>query len=297
MEAAGAITARQAEMLRQSLGQDAAAVAAAPPERHGRRWALGLLLVVFAAVVVWLLAAGGSPEGVQNVAEALNQPGEVGAMNRNISVAVAILVIAVLPLLVFVWLYNDLVSKEEAVFEAWAQTESNFQRRADLVPALVDTVSRYLVHERQTLNEVTEARGKPVEALAADLDALIRAQQEASEALRASAGRPPEEGEVVARLAAAERQMGQRLQAILATAEAYPELRSSDQFLQLQAQIEGTENRLNVARMRFNESVRAFNGAIRRLPGSAIAGIGNFQRKAYFQAEEGREGAPELQFQ
>lgn len=297
MLAAGAITERQAEMLRQSLGGDGARPAAAPPERHGRRWAFGLLLVLAVAAVAWLLATGEAPQSVQNVEQALNQPGEIGAMNKNISLAVAIFIIAVLPVLVFVWFYNDLVSKEETVFEAWAQTESNFQRRADLVPALVETVSRYLAHERQTLGEVTEARGKPIEALAEDLDALIRAQQEAAEALRASAGRPPEEGAVVERLAAAERQMSQRLQAILATAEAYPELRSADQFLQLQAQIEGTENRLNVARMRFNEAVRAFNGAIRRLPGSAIAGIGSFQRKAYFQAEEGREGAPELQFQ
>jgi LemA protein len=297
MLASGTITERQANMLRDSLGQSGRSVCAPAPRRYGHRWALALGLAAFLGALVWLVTTSQGPGGVQDVSEMLNQSGEIGAMNRNLSAAMAILVLAILPLVVFVWIYNDLVSKEESVFEAWAQTESNFQRRADLVPSLVDTVSRYLKHERETLSEVTEARGKPTHALAADLDALIRAQKEAAELLREQAGTPPKEDAFMDQLASAERIMGQRLQAILATAEAYPELRSSDQFLQLQAQLEGTENRINVARMRFNEAVRRFNGAIRKLPGSMIAGLGNFQRKAYFQAEDGGDDAPALQYQ
>ncbi|MDX1711605.1 MAG: LemA family protein [Rhodovibrionaceae bacterium] len=297
MLSSGTITERQAEMLRDSLSRGAGSVQAGPPRRRGHRWAVALGLVVFLAAAAWLILAGQGPDGVQDVSETLNQPGEIGAMNKNLSTVLAILILAILPLVLFVWLYNDLVSKEEKVFEAWAQTESNFQRRADLVPALVDTVSRYLKHERETLGEVTEARGRPVEALAEELDALIRAQKEAADLLREQTGRPPEQEALMDELASAERQMGLRLRAILATAEDYPELRSSDQFLQLQAQIEGTENRINVARMRFNEAVRSFNGAIRKLPGSLIAGLGNFQRKAYFQAEEGGGDAPDLDYE
>jgi LemA protein len=297
MLAAGVITERQADMLRDSLKPGARAQAPRPPARRGRRWALLLGLAAVLAAVAALVVTGHGPQGVQTVSETLNQPGEIGEMNRNLSAILAMLLLAIVPLVLFVWFYNDLVSKEEAVFEAWAQTESNFQRRADLVPALVDTVSRYLQHERETLNEVTQARARPVQALSDELDALIEAQGEVTELLRGHDARPPEQEALMERLAASEARLGQRLQAILATAEDYPDLRSSDQFLQLQAQLEGTENRINVARMRFNEAVRAFNGAIRKLPASLIAGLGNFQRKAYFQAEEGNENAPALEYE
>ena len=100
----------------------------------------------------------------------------------------------------------------------------------------------------------------------------------------------------LAQLAAAESAVETGLKSVIAIAEDYPELRSSDQFLELQAQLEGTENRINVARLRFNEKVRAFNAAIRHLPGSLVAGIGNFRRKAYFQAEEGTDRALGLEY-
>ena len=296
MVKSGTITERQASMLRESLRVSKTNAHADPPPRHGSRWALAAGGAVVLVVLAWAIIAGVPSGEIQNVSETFNRPEEIGAMNRNLTAILAILVLAVLPLLMFVWFYNDLVSKEEAVFEAWAQTESNFQRRADLIPPLVETVSRYLKHERETLEQVTEARGRPAEALAEGLDSLIAAQKEAAEALGTQGLRPPEEDEVMARLASAERRMRQELNNVLITVEAYPDLRSSDQFLTLQAQLEGTENRINVARMRFNEAVRRFNGATRRLPGNLIAGLGNFKRKSYFEADEGGENAGALEF-
>lgn len=218
-------------------------------------------------------------------------------MNRTISAVVAAALLLVVPLLLLVWLHNSLVSKEEKVFEAWAQTESNFQRRSDLVPALVETVSRYLKHEKETLTDVAKARGQAADSLAGALDDLIHAQRDTAEALR-EVGRGIVEDETdLRRLYDSQASVGRIMGSIFAVAESYPELRSSDQFLELQAQLEGTENRINVARIRFNAAVRDFNATSRMLPWSLIANLGHFQRKAYFRSEEEARKAPELAFE
>ena len=293
MEAEGSITPEQAAMLRESLGNGPGAGpgGAVPARRRFPLVSLGLLGAALLAGIVLMFAGGGEPQQVQEVSQVLNQVGAEGQMSKSLSTILAVVVLLIVPFLIWVWLHNGLVSKEERVFEAWAQTESNFQRRADLIPALVETVSRYLQHERQTLGEVTETRSDLADAV----DALIRAQAEASKRLA-------EEGvlereEAMAEFYAAETALAGKVRGLFAVVEAYPELRSSDQFLELQAQIEGTENRINVARLRFNEAVRDYNAAIRRLPGSLVAQVGSFHRKAYFQAEEGASEAPALQFQ
>ena len=239
---------------------------------------------------LWLIAAIGGPSEIQDVASDLNQVGATGEMNGGLKGLLNLTLVSVpliVPLLWLVWLYNAIVGKEEQVFAAWAQVESNYQRRSDLLPNLMRTVARYLEHERGTLIDVTEERSAAFGSLRATLDEVEAAQRQAEE----QAGAAPETQAAMERLAAAQTAVDRSLGRFFALAEDYPDLRAADQFLELQAQLEGTENRLNVARIQFNQRVEEFNGAIRQLPGSLLARLGEFRRKAYFQASEGAAAA------
>ncbi len=171
--------------------------------------------------------------------------------------------------------YNSFVTLEEEVDSAWAQVENQYQRRADLVPNLVATVKGYAAHEQETLEGVVEARAKatqitidPANATAEQLAAFQAAQGELSQAL----GR------------------------LLAVAENYPDLKANENFLDLQKQLEGTENRITVARQLFNEAARNFNTTIRRFPKNIVASICGFEKKPYFEAEDGAKQAPKVEF-
>jgi LemA protein len=301
MAADGVITPAQASMLLDSLraGANEAPGRAPTPHRRWPPWAPWALMAVLALIVVGLAAAlgtnGGEP-AVQDATQTLNQPGGHGEMNKTFSALLAVALLLVVPLLLWTWLHNSLVAKEEKVFEAWAQTESNFQRRADLIPALVETVSRYLRHESETLTEVTKARAQAAERLSGALDDLIRAHKDSADALREAGREIVEDEALLRRLYESQAGIGRIMGNVFAVAEAYPELRAADQFLELQAQLEGTENRINVARMRFNDAVRGYNATMRMLPWSLVSGLGNFQRKAYFRSEEEARAAPELAF-
>lgn len=171
--------------------------------------------------------------------------------------------------------YNSMVDKEEALTSAWAQVENQYQRRADLIPNLVNTVRGYADFEQETLTGVIEARSKAtsVQVNPENLDPAQIAQfQQAQDGLSSALGR------------------------LLVVVERYPDLKANEQFMQLQVQLEGTENRISVERMRFNESVQGYNTYIRRFPNSIIAGISGFERKGYFEAREGAEEAPEVVF-
>lgn len=247
-------------------------------------WATAGVLLAGAGFLL-LLALAGTADAVQDVSQIINTSEGVGDMGKTTSGLIGFLLLAlpvVLGVLYFVWVYNGLVRQEEAVLGAWADVESSYKRRADLVPNLVNTVQSYLAHERDTLVEVTDRRNDLGEAL----KSLVEQQRQAGERL-AAAG--PDNPEGLAALEQSQAGLMQGLRGVMATAEAYPNLRSADQFLALQAELEGTENRINVARMRFNDSVKEFNAAIRRIPGSLVAGIGNFERKAYFTAAPGDE--------
>ena len=171
--------------------------------------------------------------------------------------------------------YNAFVAAEEEVESAWAQVENQYQRRADLVPNLVATVKGYAAHEQQTLEGVVEARAKatqitidPAHATPEQLAAFQSAQGELSQAL----GR------------------------LLAVAENYPDLKANENFRDLQAQLEGTENRIAVARQLVNETAKSYNKTIRRFPNNILAGMFGFEKKPYFEAEEGAAKAPKVEF-
>lgn len=290
MERDGVITAQQADMLRKSLGRAETHSPGGPARDHSHRRVkmllIALLVLVIGGVIVILIASGGA-EGVDTVSDVLNQPGEYGDMNRSLSGVLAIGLALAVVIIVGVFSFNALVSKEEAVFSAWAQVESTLQRRADLIPSLVETVSGYVQHERETLESVAEIRSRAVDRVVNEQAALRDALEGAEEL---------ESEEAMARIQEANAGVDRALVDVMALAEDYPELRASDQFLELQGQLEGTENRINVARIRFNETVESFNGAIRRVPGSVLAGLGGFRRKAYFKAEEGASTKPEVEF-
>ena len=255
-------------------------------------------LLLAGGALYWLLFTGVGPSPIEDVAENLNRVGATGEMSGSLKSLIGLALLSlplVLPLVGLVWLYNGIVDQEEQVYAAWAQVESNHQRRSDLIPNLVHTVQRYLDHERGTLVEITTERAQALQPLAAALHEVDAARQEA-DALVAAARPEADAAAVLERLALAQAAVGRSLGNFFGVVESYPQLRSADQFLELQAQLEGSENRINVARVAFNRAVEAYNGAIRRLPGSLIAKLGNFRRKAYFEAVEGAAAATQVRF-
>ena len=189
------------------------------------------------------------------------------------------LIIGGILLLFVLWLisaYNKLVKEEERTTQAWAQVENAYQRRADLIPNLVKTVKGAADFEKGTLESVIQARA---EATSVKIDptnlneASIEAFEKAQNGLSASLGR------------------------LLMLMENYPELKATENFKELQAQLEGTENRISVERKKFNECVQAYNLKVRRFPSNLIAGIFGFEKKGYFKATEGAEKAPEVDFE
>ena len=188
-----------------------------------------------------------------------------------------IIIIAVVAVIV-IWavsMYNGLVTMDESVNSQWANVETQYQRRADLIPNLVNTVKGYASHEKETLEGVVEARSKAtqMQVNANDLTPEKLAEyQKAQGAVTYALGK------------------------LLAITENYPDLKANQNFLELQAQLEGTENRINVARTNFNNAAQAYNTAIRRFPKSLFASMFGFDKHAYFEAAEGTETAPTVSF-
>ncbi len=171
--------------------------------------------------------------------------------------------------------YNALVTQEEAVTTAWSNVETQYQRRADLIPNLVSTVKGYAAHEQETFDAVTQAR-------AAATQMTVNADQLTPEA--------------IAQYNAAQGQVGAALGRLMMIQEAYPELKANQNFLELQAQLEGTENRINQARRDFNLAAQTYNTSRRRFPRNIIAGLFGFDAKPYFDAAEGADVAPTVEF-
>jgi len=171
--------------------------------------------------------------------------------------------------------YNSMVSKQEAVTAQWSQVENVYQRRADLIPNLVETVKGYAAHEQGTFTAVIEARAKATSVTIdpSKLDAeSIQKFQEAQAGLTSA------------------------LSKLMVVVEQYPDLKANQNFLELQAQLEGSENRITVERKKFNEAVQDYNTYIRKFPQLMIAGMFGFEKKGYFEAKEGSENVPEVKF-
>jgi len=171
--------------------------------------------------------------------------------------------------------YNRLVSLQQGTESSWAQVENQYKRRADLVPNLVQTVQGAANFEKSTLTEVVQARAA------------------ATQVKVDPANVTPEQ---LAQFEKAQGQLSSALSRLLVSVERYPELKANANFRDLQAQLEGTENRIAVERQRFNEAVRAYNTAVRQFPGSLVAGLGHFAPKPYFQAPAGSENPPKVNF-
>jgi LemA protein len=173
--------------------------------------------------------------------------------------------------------YNEMQAKEEAVFAAWGDVEASYQRRADLIPNLVQTVKAYAQHERETFQAVTEARAK------------VGSVQVSKEML--------DNPQAIQRFQQAQSQLGGALSRLLVVAEQYPILKANQNFMDLQNQLEGTENRINVARVRYNKVAQEFNTSIRTFPNSLTNSmLLHLKRKEPFKADAGAAAAPKVQF-
>lgn len=189
----------------------------------------------------------------------------------------------IIPLLVAVVLalslqscdYNSLVEQQQTVDQSWAEVENQYQRRADLIPNLVNTVKGYAAHESATFEKVTQAR-------AAATSININAEQLDEETL--------------AKFQQAQNELTSALKSLLAVSEAYPDLKANQNFMALQSQLEGTENRITVARGRYTEAVKEYNTSIKKFPTVIYAGWFGFEAKPQFKAEAGAEKAPEVKF-
>lgn len=193
-------------------------------------------------------------------------------MKKGLIIAIALVAVLVL---YGINTYNRFVTGEESVKSAWSQVENVYQRRSDLIPNLVSTVKGYAKHESNTLQAVIEARAN-ASRMTVDPSKLSKEQ--------------------IAQFQSAQSELSNAIGRLLVTVEQYPNLKANQNFLDLQAQLEGTENRITVERNKFNETVKAYNTSIKRFPGNIIASIFRFEEKGYFQASEEAKTAPKVEF-
>lgn len=191
-----------------------------------------------------------------------------------------IVLLVVVALLLFLGMgacssYNNMVGLQESVDQSWGEVETQYQRRADLIPNLVNTVKGYATHEAQTLEKVTQARANAT-SITLDVNDLTE--------------------ENLAKYQKAQGELSSALKSLLAVTENYPDLKANKNFEDLQAQLEGTENRIATARGRYTEQVKEYNTTIRRFPANIFAGMFGFDKKPQFAAEEGASKAPTVDF-
>ncbi|MCK5520051.1 MAG: LemA family protein [Candidatus Marinimicrobia bacterium] len=197
-------------------------------------------------------------------------------MKKSTMVIIAIVVVIFMLYRSFSSTYNNLVVMEEGVNGSWAQVENQYQRRMDLIPNLVETVKGYASHEKETFTEVANARSS------------VGKMQITPEILN--------NPQLMQKFNAAQNTLSGALSRLMVVAEKYPDLKANTNFLSLQDQLEGTENRIAVERRRFNGNVQGYNTIIRRFPTTMIAGMMGFEKKAYFESTAGAENAPKVSF-
>ena len=192
---------------------------------------------------------------------------------KKLSGGVIILIVLAIIIMWGIGKYNGMVKESQKVEKAWGDVEAQYQRRADLIPNLVETVKGYASHENQTLQDVVNARAKAT-SITVDIndEASLKKFQDAQGELSQALGR------------------------LIAVSESYPDLKANQNFLELQSQLEGTENRITTARNAFNEAARSYNTGIMTFPSNIIANMFGFKSKAYFASKEGADVAPEVKF-
>jgi LemA protein len=200
--------------------------------------------------------------------------------SKGLIIALAVVgSIILLGIMVITWgvrTYNGIVAMDESVNGAWSQVQNQYQRRFDLIPNLVETVKGYATHEKETLENVTNARAK-VGQMVISPEVL----------------KNPQSFQMFEK---AQGELSSALTRLMAVSENYPNLKANENFLQLQSQLEGTENRISVERKRFNEVVQVYNTRIKTIPTSFIAGFGGFAARPYFQSAQGADTAPKVKF-
>ncbi|WP_293717001.1 LemA family protein [uncultured Parabacteroides sp.] len=199
-------------------------------------------------------------------------------MFKNKALWITLAIIVVLLFAGYSWVkgtYNTMVTQDEGVKTAWSQVENQYQRRMDLIPNLVNTVKGYATHEKETLEGVVSAR---------------------AEATKTTIDPSNLNEESMKKFQAAQGELSSALSRLMLVIERYPDLKANQNFSELQAQLEGTENRISVERKRFNETAQSYNTYIRSFPTNVLAGMFGFQPKAYFSAESGAEKAPKVEF-
>jgi LemA protein len=203
-------------------------------------------------------------------------------MKKNVVIGCGVvlgIVIVIGLIMVFsgIGIYNEMVRLDEGVKEKWSQVENVYQRRLDLIPNLVETVKGYAAHEKETFQAVTEARSKVGGVMNVPGQALTNP-------------------EMFQKFQQAQASLSSALQRLMVVVERYPDLKANENFLSLQSQLEGTENRIAVERKRFNEAAREYNTYIRKFPKVILANMFGFDQKPYFKAEEGADVAPKVKF-
>ncbi|MCB0743336.1 MAG: LemA family protein [Ignavibacteriales bacterium] len=197
-------------------------------------------------------------------------------MSKTIGILIVVAVVVIGAIMWGTGIYNNLVGLDENVTQSWSQVENQYQRRADLIPNLVNTVKGVADFEKETYTAVTEARSK-VSQINMSPEMLS-------------------DPNAFAQFQAAQDNLSGALSRLLVTVENYPQLKANENFSQLQAQLEGTENRISVERKKFNEVVQNYNTTIRQFPGSIIAGFTGFVQKQYFKSVAGSDVAPKVEF-
>jgi LemA protein len=199
-------------------------------------------------------------------------------MSKGLLITIGVLAVIAFAAMAMVGRYNDMVGLEEGIDGAWGDVQNQYQRRADLIPNLVETVKGYASHERETLEGVISARA--------------RATQVSTEITPEMLNDPA----ILQKFQGAQDQLSSALARLMVVVERYPDLKANQNFLALQDELAGTENRITVSRRRFNEAVQGYNATIRRFPATIIAGMFGFDRRAYFEAVAGAEQAPAVDF-
>ena len=197
-------------------------------------------------------------------------------ISKGVLIIVIIGLVLIIPFIYGTKKYNEMVKVDESVSTAWGNVENQYQRRADLIPNLVETVKGYAKHEENTFKEVVEARAKATQITVDPTNMTPEKMKE---------------------FQAAQGELGSALGRLIAVSENYPELKANENFKDLQAQLEGTENRINEARRQFNQAVQDYNLKVRQFPSSIVANMAGFTTKAKFEAEAGSEKAPKVSFE